>query len=1061
MSDSPRPEEGGVEPGEPEDRRGLGKEGETAVGVSKRRKKRWDIVSCEDKPPDAGGIRKEDGVDAREAGRQCKKSRWDSSRIVAEKSEAGASDGDPRRGTGERSAAADNTSDARSSRTVGKAGSFGDGHREYTDEELNEMLPVEGYEILEPPEGYEEMRRNLRSKFKAAESEMELYEIPAEGDKGASNAEDVRNEAAESNTSAARVVHHEELGELALKLEDYQFFGKLFAGVSGEDLSSEDVKEREVLSLLLKIKNGTPQIRKRSSKQLIELSMQKDSEIDHVELVLNGILPLMMQSTLEEQERHVLVKTMDRLLQRLGEKARPFVHKILVVIEPMLIDQDYYARMEGREIISNLSKAVGLATMIATMRPDIDHPDEYVRNTTARAFAVLASSLGIPSLAMFLQAVCQSKKSWQARHTGIKIVQQIAILMGSSVLPHLKKLVYIISHGLNDDNQKIRIMTALAISALAEASSPYGIEAFQSVFPQIWKGITEYRSKGLSSYLKTMGNLLPIMDKEQAAYYIHQISPILIREFGSQEEEMRRVVLKVAEECVLSEEISLEYIRSTYLAPFFGQFWTPRNSMDKKICKQVIGTTLVISKRVGKEAILENLVLFLRDSSEPFRRMTLEALRRVLGEGRTALNMEHRLEKLLVDGVLYIFQENTSEEEDGTIVDDVGEIMRTLGKRSKQYLPQVSSIVRWRLNTPSPKMRQMAADLVAKLIKVMKECEEEQMIAHIGLFLYEYLGEEYPEVLGSILGALKEIVAEIELDKMTPPIKDLVPRLTPILKNRHEKVQENIIELLGLCAKRGGDMVSPKEWDRICFDLLDSLKANKKSIRRSSVKTFGYISRTIGPQDVLVTLLNNLRVQERQLRVCTTVAIAIIAENCMPYTVLPALMNEYKIPDLNVQNGVLKTLSFMFEYIGMMSKDYIYAVTPLLEVALIDRDQVHRQTAAWACKHLALGVVGTGRNDALVHLLNYLWPNIFENSPHLIQAVLEAIDAFRVSLGPGTILHYLLQGLFHPAKKVRSVYWRIYNNLYISSQDALVPFFPVLPGQSGRSYRTRELYYTM
>lgn len=42
---------------------------------------------------------------------------------------------------------------------------------------------------------------------------------------------------------------------------------------------------------------------------------------------------------------------------------------IQVVIEPLLIDEDYYARVEGREIISNLSKAAGLATMIATMRP--------------------------------------------------------------------------------------------------------------------------------------------------------------------------------------------------------------------------------------------------------------------------------------------------------------------------------------------------------------------------------------------------------------------------------------------------------------------------------------------------------------------------------------------------------------------------------------------------------------------------------------------------------------------------------------------------------------------
>ena len=69
--------------------------------------------------------------------------------------------------------------------------------------------------------------------------------------------------------------------------------------------------------------------------------------------------------------------------------------------------------------------------------------------------------------------------------------------------------------------------------------------------------------------------------------------------------------------------------------------------------------------------------------------------------------------------------------------------------------------------------------------------------------MYEYLGEEYPEVLGSILGALKAIVNVIGMTKMTPPIKDLLPRLTPILKNRHEKVQENCIDLVGRIADRG------------------------------------------------------------------------------------------------------------------------------------------------------------------------------------------------------------------------------------------------------------------
>jgi splicing factor 3B subunit 1 len=84
-----------------------------------------------------------------------------------------------------------------------------------------------------------------------------------------------------------------------------------------------------------------------------------------------------------------------------------------------------------------------------------------------------------------------------------------------------------------------------------------------------------------------------------------------------------------------------------------------------------------------------------------------------------------------------------------------------------------------------------AADLIARIAVVMRACGEDQLMGHLGVVLYEYLGEEYPEVLGSILGALKAIVNVIGMSKMTPPIKDLLPRLTPILKNRHEKVQEN------------------------------------------------------------------------------------------------------------------------------------------------------------------------------------------------------------------------------------------------------------------------------
>jgi splicing factor 3B subunit 1 len=120
---------------------------------------------------------------------------------------------------------------------------------------------------------------------------------------------------------------------------------------------------------------------------------------------------------------------------------------------------------------------VSLYDMISTMRPDIDHADEYVQNTTARAFLVVASALGIPSLLPFLKAACCSKKLWQARHTGICINQQIVIMIGCAILPHLRDLVNCITHGPSDEQQKVRTMTTLSLAALAEAAAPYGIES--------------------------------------------------------------------------------------------------------------------------------------------------------------------------------------------------------------------------------------------------------------------------------------------------------------------------------------------------------------------------------------------------------------------------------------------------------------------------------------------------------------------------------------------------------------------------------------------------------
>ena len=711
-------------------------------------------------------------------------------------------------------------------------------NRPLTDDELDAIFPPEGYKIIVPPSGYVPItpsRALLATPTPQMGTPMGFFM----GATPSRDAYGVELGAADGDPSMP-----------SIKPEDMQYFGKLMEEADEETMSSEEAKERMIMRLLLKIKNGTPPQRKTAMRQITDKARDFGAGP-----LFNQVLPLLMSPTLEDQERHLLVKVIDRVLYKLDDRVRPYVHKILVVIEPLLIDEDYYARVEGREIISNLAKAAGLATMIATMRADIDNLDEYVRNTTSRAFAVVASALGVPSLLPFLKAVCQSRLSWQARHTGIKICQQIAILMGCAILPHLNHLVEIIAHGLTDEQQKVRTIAALALSAYAEAAHPYGIESFDVVLRPLWRGIRKHSGKGLAAFLKAIGFIIPLMDANYASYYTTEVMGILIREFQTADEEMKKIVLKVVEQCVATDGVEPEYIKEDILPEFFRCFWVRRIALDRRNYRALVATTVEIANKVGLLEVVSRIVDDLKDESEPYRKMVMDTIDKVV-QNLGAADIGERLEEQLVDGILYAFQEQT-EDESPVMLNGFATVINALGVRAKPYLPQVCGTIKWRLNNPRAKVRMQAADLISRVAVVMMTCGEEKLLAHLGVVLYEYLGEEYPDVLGSILGGLKAIVNVIGMGNMTPSISELLPRLTPVLKNRHEKVQENCIDLVGRIADRGAEFVSPKEWMRICFELLDMLKARKKSIRRAAVNTFGYIAKAIGPQvsDLFFTII--------------------------------------------------------------------------------------------------------------------------------------------------------------------------------------------------------------
>lgn len=891
---------------------------------------------------------------------------------------------------------------------------------------LDLLLP-KGYEILETPEGFSKFTMTM------ADFTDQGYMIPEESNE----ANKVMRDSIVTEVPGVKDLQF-------FKQEDAKYFGKLLDGKDEEDprgkLTVEEIKERRLMKLLLKIKNGTPQIRKVALRQLTDTARSYGPKI-----LFNQILPLLMEPSLSDQERHLLVKVIDRILLKLGDLIRPFTEKILKVITPMLTEEDHIARIDAKEIISNLAKAAGLAHIITTLRKFIDSPDDNVRITTAKTFAVVGTALGIQSLIPFLKAVCNSKKSYLARHTGSRIIQQLSFFVGCGVLPHLNALVGCVAQGLSDDNMQVRKMTALALASLAESSAPYGIESFEPVIESLWSGIQRHRGSTLAAYLKCMGNMILLMDDDYASFSANEILHFLLREFASPDDEMKRTTLKVVQQCTRAEGVPEVYFRKEVMPLFLKNFWNRRSALDTRLNRLIIETTVELANKIGAEVVVEKIVHFLKDDSEFLRRMGVETIEKCC-QNIELIDLNERTEERLIDGMLIAFQKSSTDSNsnryNNAVLGAFGSVVTALDTRVKGYLPEIISIILYRMKNQSPDVRNQAADLIAVITPAVKTCGEYEIISKLTKVLYESLGEVYPEVLGSILHTLKVILSTMGVSAMNPSIDQLLPSLTPILRNRHEKVQENVIVLVGLIADNASEYIPPKEWMRICFELLDLLKSHKKSIRKSANQTFGYIAKAIGPQEVLSTLLNNLRVQERQSRVCTAIAIAIVAETCSPFTVVPSIMNEYRTPENNVQNGVLKAMTFMFEYVGDMAKDYIYSVTPLLEDALTDRDQVHRQTAATVIKHMAINCAGLGLEDVFVHLLNLLVPNLYETSPHVIERIVDGIDGIRNNVGCGIVMNYILAGLWHPARKVRIPFWKVYNSSYVQSCDAMVPYYP-------------------
>ena len=202
----------------------------------------------------------------------------------------------------------------------------------------------------------------------------------------------------------------------------------------------------------------------------------------------------------------------------------------------------------------------------------------------------------------------------------------------------------------------MRTITALALAALAEASTPYGIEAFECVLIPLWEGIQHHRGKGLAAFLKAIGFIIPLMSSYHASIYTKGIMKILKREFKTSEEEMKKIVLKVVKQCVSTDGVTAKFVREEILKDFFSFFWIRQMALDKRNYRQLVDTSVEIAIKVGGADIIELIVIYLKDENEPYRKMVMETIEKIIITLGVA-DIDKNLESLLMEGILHAFHE--------------------------------------------------------------------------------------------------------------------------------------------------------------------------------------------------------------------------------------------------------------------------------------------------------------------------------------------------------------------------------------------------------------------
>lgn len=357
--------------------------------------------------------------------------------------------------------------------------------------------------------------------------------------------------------------------------------------------------------------------------------------------IFDCMLPWIMQPKLKDQDAHFLLKVMDKVMLCISsddfdrDQIRPFVPKIIVATQPFMFD----GNMKAKDIIYNLTKIVGLDSMLAVIELQMNDYSEYVREVAAKTVGIVTSTLGIPEVLPFVACYRQgSNVPLQARRAALKTIEQIAILAGHALRPYLEQFMSIVG-------EEVDVATISCQATLARAVAPFGFEFFRPIL----HGMFCPSGGGAWSTLRREVNVMTAIVKLTACVIPCMMA--LYVEEGKQSPRSlgQHVECGVSVACSLlkkeneeTEEIALEAIKAfarvknvrvlfmhDSCCNLMGYLWG-RRGLKPKGNRLLAETIMAVANMMGAVNFRRRVIKELKDYSEEYKLAVLEIIKKML-----------------------------------------------------------------------------------------------------------------------------------------------------------------------------------------------------------------------------------------------------------------------------------------------------------------------------------------------------------------------------------------------------------------------------------------------